>query len=196
MIWRLVWRRRVTGLQDVFLQTRTWRNQRLQLEPFSAVPIIEGLLAVHVHVEHPVVRAERVFIRDAETSCRHIRLACALCQACRPVHRRSTTKPSWWRRLAQLYSLPIETCVAPAINIGVWVQPVAMTDSDRAAILRASAHKHVLTWNGLSVDEDHRPPDIPRRRCRRFAQAVNHDLVVVRCLVNLAIRHQRRSKLG
>src|SRR3984957_14740802 len=80
--------------------------------------------------------------------------------------------------------------------VGMVVEPVAMTDADRRAVLRSTAHEHILPRLGLRVDKRDCTSNIARRGRRGWTEPVDDDLVVISRHVDLAVGNQWRGKLG
>jgi hypothetical protein len=78
----------------------------------------------------------------------------------------------------------------------VRIQPVAVANADRAAALGAATDEHILAGPRLAIDKDHRAANVANRHGGGGAKAVNHHLVIVRCLIDFAVGNERRGKFG
>jgi hypothetical protein len=120
----------------------------------------------------------------------------ALREARGPIDRRPAAEAAERHRLADFTTVPIEIRVAPAIGVGVWIQPVSVAYADRIAALGAATDEHILAWLSLAIDRDHRAANVANRHGGGGAKAVNHHLVIVRCLIDFAVGNERWGKFG
>src|SRR5690606_16250689 len=143
----------------------------------------------------PVVFAESIFARNAETTGPHVRLVFSRRETRGPVDRRAAAEAAGRLALTALVRLPVEIGIAPAILTGAWVPPIAMPNANRFTAARASAKHRVLFRLSLAEDETHGAADIARRGRWGRAEPIDHDLIVVSNLVHLAVGNQRRCEL-
>ena len=142
------------------------------------------------------MQPEMVLIGDAVTAHPDVRLVLALREARGPIDRRPAAEAAERDRLADFTTVPIEIGVAPAIDVGVRIQPVAVANADKAAALGAATDEHILAGLHLAVDKNHRAANVANRHGGGGAKAVNHHLVIVRCLIDFAVSNERWGKFG
>ena len=134
-------------------------NERLQLEPERAADV-DGRLAIHVDVEHPVgVTQIRVCVLFQKSKALPNNGVSVRGTVRRPVERRPLCEPeiivsgtATLIRLELLATVPVEICIVdlPAVNDGVRlvvltvVERVAMLDADSAVVILGIAElRHV-----------------------------------------------------
>ena len=157
-------RHRIAGLRNIALPARARRHPSQQLgdgecfelEPLVSVPVVERLLAIHVDIELPVVHAEVVLVVDAIPGGPCVWLVLSLREAGRPFHRGPASEVGRRLPLSHFATVPVEIGIAPAVSIGIRIEPLSMTDADGLTILAAAAHEHVLARLRLGKDEHDR----------------------------------------
>src|SRR5262249_24099935 len=118
-------------------------HEGLELKPLVTLPVVQGLLTVHVDIKHPVVRAKGILLRNPVPSHPGVRLVLPLGEVRCPLNGRSTAEVRGWPQLANFATVPVEVRITPTVGVGVRVRPVAMADTNRTPAPGSTAHEHI-----------------------------------------------------